>query len=83
MDGAPRTVPAQLRSERGYWVAFVSSRRLPALRGPRSRQVRVVMAGVALAGVAAGVWALVIGRDTPQMLLLLALGGSVAGIGFA
>jgi len=41
------------------------------------------MAGVALAGVAAGVWALVIGRDTPQMLLLLALGGSVAGIGFA
>jgi diguanylate cyclase (GGDEF)-like protein len=41
------------------------------------------MACLALAGVAAGIWALVIGRDTPEMLLLLALGGSVAGIGAA
>ncbi|MGA9114936.1 MAG: EAL domain-containing protein [Candidatus Dormiibacterota bacterium] len=64
-------------------MSLISSRRLPALRGPRPRQVRMVMACLALAGVAAGIWALVIGRDTPEMLLLLALGGSVAGIGAA
>ncbi len=64
-------------------MSLNSSRRLHQLRGPRPRQVRIVMACLALAGVAEGIWALVIGRDTPSMLLLLALGGSVAGIGAA
>ena len=64
-------------------MSLIRSRRFSPLRAPRPRRVQVVLAGLVLAGVAAGVWAFAIGRDTAEMLLLLALGGSVAGIGAA